>query len=52
MEFNDELQALLDEVANRVDRWTAQSAWSCEPGSPASAEIANTEVRDGACQTH
>ena len=24
MEFNDELKALVDEVANRVDRWTAQ----------------------------
>ena len=46
MEFNDELQALVDEVANRVDRWTAQSAWTCEPGSLASAESANTEARD------
>ncbi len=45
MEFNDELKTLVDEVANRVDRWTAQSAWVWEPGSPASAEIANTEVR-------
>ena len=45
MEFNDELKALVDEVASRVDRWTAQSAWVWEPGSPASAEIANTEVR-------
>ena len=45
MEFNDELKALVDEVASRVDRWTAQSAWIWEPGSPASAEIANTEVR-------
>ena len=45
MEFNDELKTLADEVANRVDRWTAQSAWVWEPGSPASVEIANTEVR-------
>jgi hypothetical protein len=45
MEFNDELKTLVDEVASRVDRWTAQPAWTCEPGSPASAEIANTEVR-------
>ena len=45
MAFNDELKTLVDDVANRVDRWTAQSAWTCEPGSPASAEIANTEVR-------
>ena len=45
MEFDDELKALLDEVASRVDRWTVQSAWVWEPGSPASAEIANTEVR-------
>ena len=47
MEFNDELKALVDEVANLVDRWTAQSAWIWEPGSPASAEIANPEVRQG-----
>jgi len=45
VEFSDELKALVDEVANRVDRWTAQSAWIWEPGSPASAEIANPEVR-------
>jgi hypothetical protein len=45
MEFNDELKALVNEVASRVDRWTAQPAWVWEPGSPASAEIANAEVR-------
>lgn len=45
MGFNDELQALVDEVANRVDRWTGHTAWTFEPGSPASAEVANTEVR-------
>lgn len=45
MDFTDELKTLVDEVANRVDRWTAQSAWVWEPGSPASVEIANTEVR-------
>ena len=43
--FNDELQILVDEVAARVDRWTAQQAWIWEPGSPASAEAANGEVR-------
>jgi hypothetical protein len=45
MGFNDELKALVDQVASQVDRWTAQSAWVWEPGSTASAEIANTEVR-------
>ena len=49
VEFNDELKILVYEISNRVDRWTAQSAWIWEPGSSASAEIANTEVRhDGA----
>ena len=45
MGFNDELKILVDEVASRVDRWTAQPTWTWEPGSPASAETANTEVR-------
>ena len=45
MGFNDELKILVDEVASRVDRWTAQPAWTWEPGSPASAETANAEVR-------
>jgi hypothetical protein len=43
--FNEELQALVQEVANRVDRWTAHSAWTFEAGSPASAGVANTETR-------
>ena len=41
MEFNDELKTLVSEVADRVDRWTAQPAWIWEPGSSASVEIAN-----------
>jgi hypothetical protein len=45
VEFNDELKTLVSEVADRVDRWTAQPAWIWEPGSPASVEIANGEVR-------
>jgi len=45
MGFNDELKILVDEVADRVDRWTAQAAWTFEPGSAASAEVANTEAR-------
>ena len=45
MEFYEELKTLVEEVASRVDRWTAQQAWTCEPGSPASVEIANAEVR-------
>ena len=45
MEFNDELKTLVGEVADRVDRWTAQPAWIWEPGSTASVEIANGEVR-------
>ena len=45
MEFNDELKALVDEVANRVDRWTGQPVWTVEQGSQAAAETANTELR-------
>src|SRR5258705_7111052 len=45
MTFNDDLKTMVDEVAARVDLWTEQSAWTFEPGSPASAEVANTEVR-------
>ena len=45
MEFYDELKTLVDEVADRVDRWTAQQAWTFEPGSRASAEVATAEVR-------
>jgi hypothetical protein len=43
--FNDELMTLVNEVADRVDRWTGQAMWSFDPGSPASAEVANAEVR-------
>ena len=45
MGFNGELKALVDEVANRVGRWTMQAAWTFEPGSPASTEVVNTEMR-------
>lgn len=45
MGFNDELKALVNEVAVRVDRWTMQAAWIFEPGSPASTEVANAETR-------
>jgi phage host-nuclease inhibitor protein Gam len=45
MGFNGELKALVDGVADRVDRWTAQAVWTFEPGSSASAETANTETR-------
>ncbi len=49
MGFNDELKGLVDEVAIRVDRWTAHAAWTFEPGSAALAEAATTEARpDGA----
>jgi hypothetical protein len=43
--FHDELMTLVNEVADRADRWTGQAAWIFEPGSPASAEVANAEVR-------
>lgn len=45
MGFNDELRALVEEVASRVERWTGHNAWTFEPGSPASAEVTNTEMR-------
>lgn len=45
MGFNEELMALVVEVADRVDRWTAQAAWTFEPGSAASVEVMNTEAR-------
>ncbi len=45
MAFYDDLAALLDEVADKVTKWTDQAAWTFEPGSPAAAEAANTEVR-------
>jgi len=48
MAFYDELQTLLDEVADRVDRWTSTASWTFEPGSPTEAEVANGErCRDG-----
>lgn len=43
--FYDELAALVNKVADRVDRWTGHAARMFEPGSPASAEVANTEVK-------
>jgi len=46
--FYVELQALLNNVTDRVDRWTSVASWTFEPGSPATAEVANTErCRDG-----
>ena len=45
MGFNDELAVLVYETATRVDQWTTQTAWTFEPGSPASVEVANTEAR-------
>jgi hypothetical protein len=45
MVFYDELQILMDEVADRVDRWTGNTAWVFEPGSAAAAEVANKEKR-------
>ena len=45
MPIYSELAALLDDVADRVDRWTRQEAWEPEPGSPGAAELANIEVR-------
>ena len=47
MAFDDELADLLEETANRVDTWTGHDAWTWEPGSPASVEVANTETRSG-----
>jgi hypothetical protein len=29
--FNDELMTLVNEVADRVDRWTGQAMWSFDP---------------------
>ena len=45
MGFYDELKTLMDEVANWIDRWSGPAGWTFEPGSSASAEVANTEVR-------
>jgi hypothetical protein len=45
MAFNEELAALLEVVAARVDRWTGHDAWVYEPGSPASIEVADTSQK-------
>ncbi len=45
MVFYDELRILVDEVADRVDRWTGNTAWVFESGSAAAAEVANKEKR-------
>ena len=45
MVFYDELQILVVEVADRVDRWTGNTAWVLESGSVAAAEVANKEKR-------
>jgi hypothetical protein len=61
--FNDELMTLVNEVADRVDLWTGHEAWTFEPGSSASAEVANKEMRldgspwgssggTGSCRAH
>ena len=39
------LASILGEGAQLVRRWTDGTSWSWEEGSPASAEVANTEVR-------
>jgi hypothetical protein len=43
--FYGELAVLVDEVADRVDRWTGHAAWAESAGSLAAAEFANSEVR-------
>lgn len=43
--FSDDLSGLVNDVADRVDRWTTHGAWTFEPGSSASAEVSNTETR-------
>jgi hypothetical protein len=45
MTFEDDLASLLAHVAEQVHQWTGHDAWIFEPGSPASIEVANTEVR-------
>jgi hypothetical protein len=44
MNFYDDLADMLDDVANKVMKWTDQANWTFEPGSSAAAEVANTEV--------
>jgi hypothetical protein len=41
----EELRDVIDEVADRVDRWTGADSWTFEPDSPAAAEVANNEMR-------
>jgi hypothetical protein len=41
----DGLAALVDEIANRVDRWTEHASWVESSGSQAAAEFANGEMR-------
>ena len=43
--FYDELQILVDEVADRLDRWTGNMSWVFEPRSAAAAEVTNREKR-------
>lgn len=45
MAFEVDLAALLEGTADRVDTWTGHDAWTWEPGSSASVEVANTETR-------
>jgi len=45
--FYDELKTLVDEVANRVDRWSGPAGWTFEPGSSA-AGVAIA----GSCVSH
>jgi hypothetical protein len=45
MAFYGELRVLVDQTADRVDRWISHSAWVFEPNSSASIEIANAEVK-------
>lgn len=42
MAFNEELAALLGEVAAQVDTWTGHDSWVYEPGSAAATEAADT----------
>jgi hypothetical protein len=43
--FYDELEALVGEIAARVERWTGQGGRVFSPSSAAGAEVANTVVR-------
>jgi hypothetical protein len=44
MSFEDELQTLVAETAEIASTWAALESWHEEPGSPAAAELANTET--------